>query len=221
MEQLNEIIELFRQVGGDFCVPEEELYNKILSIRGLIFDWDGVFHGGWKGEGQDGLFSEADSMGINMLRYGIWRQIGQLPFVAIISGENDKTALFFAKREHFNAVYTGIIDKKQALDRVCDEAGLNPQEVGCVFDDINDLCMVKHCGLKIQVRRPASPLFMNYTKSHQLCDYITGNTAEGNAVREFCELFLGVLGNFHEVIESRMLFDSDYQNYWKQRNEIK
>jgi len=94
-------------------------------------------------------------------------------------------------------------------------------EVGCVFDDINDLSMVKHCGLRVQVRRLASPLFMEYTKRRGLCDYITGNPPDGHAVREFCELFLGISGNFQEVIESRMAFDEDYQKYWKERNEVK
>jgi len=221
LERLNELCELFRKAGGEFCTPIEELSEKILRVRGIIFDWDGVFHGGWKGEGQSGLFSEADSMGINMLRYGIWRRIGKLPFMAIISGENDKTASYFAGREHFNAVYTGIADKKQALDRVCEAAVISPLEVGCVFDDINDLSMVKHCGLRVQVRRLASPLFMEYTKRRGLCDYITGNPPDGHAVREFCELFLGISGNFQEVIESRMAFDEDYQKYWKERNEVK
>lgn len=221
IKRLNELCELFRKVGGEFCVPIEELYEKVLRVRGIIFDWDGVFHAGRKGEDYSGVFSEADSMGINMLRYGIWRRIGKLPFMAIISGENDRTASFFAGREHFNVVYTGIADKKQALDRVCGEAGIGPLEVGCVFDDINDLSMVKHCGLRVQVRRQASPLFMEYTRRQGLCDYITGNSARGYAVREFCELFLGVLGNFQEVIESRMAFDEDYQKYWKKRNEVK
>ncbi|MCU0284924.1 MAG: phosphatase [Acidobacteria bacterium] len=219
--ELKDLSDLFRRVGGEFCVSEQELYEKVLRVRGIIFDWDGVFHGGWKGDGQSGLFCEVDSMGINMLRYGIWRRVGKLPFMAIISGENDKTALFFAQREHFDAIYTGVADKKQALDRVCEAAGISPLEVGCVFDDINDLSMAKHCGLRVQIRRPAGPLFMEYTKKHKLCDYITGNPAQAHAIREFCELFLGVLGNFQEVIESRTAFDENYQKYWKQRNEEK
>jgi 3-deoxy-D-manno-octulosonate 8-phosphate phosphatase (KDO 8-P phosphatase) len=220
-DRFEEHLELFRAVGGEFWTPAAELREKILRIRGIIFDWDGVFHIGQKGKGQCGVFSEADSMGTNMIRYCYWRKYHELPFMAIISGEKDETASTFAEREHFHVVYTGIADKKDALDHACAAAGIGPLQVACVFDDINDLSMVEHCGLKIQVRRAASPLFMEYTKQQGLCDYITGHPAQAHAVREFCELFLGLCGNYQEIIASRTAFDSNYQAYWKARNEIK
>jgi 3-deoxy-D-manno-octulosonate 8-phosphate phosphatase (KDO 8-P phosphatase) len=219
MSQLEKHIEIFAALGGTFCTPALELKEKTGAIHGFIFDWDGVFHSGQKGQSNSGVFSEADSMGINMLRYGYWRRYQRLLFIAIISGETDKTAIKFARREHFDAVYKGIRDKKNALEHACTAVQVEPSQMVCVFDDINDLSMVKPCGLRIQIQRTASPMFMQYTKENRLCDYITAHPARENAVRECCELLLALWGNYFETIESRVAFDADYQAYWKARNE--
>jgi 3-deoxy-D-manno-octulosonate 8-phosphate phosphatase (KDO 8-P phosphatase) len=216
---MTQIVEMFRKLGGKCSTPAKELQEKIRGVRGFIFDWDGVFHAGEKGESGSGVFSEADAMGTNMLRYGYWRRCGRLPFMAIISGERDRTALTFAKREHFDAVYKGIPDKKNALEHACAAVQVEPSQMVCIFDDINDLSMVKHCGLRIQIQRTASPMFMEYTEAKGLCDYITAHIAQENAVRECCELLLALWGNYFETIESRVAFDADYQAYWKARNE--
>lgn len=219
MNQLEKHIEIFAALGGTFCTPALELKEKAGTIHGFIFDWDGVFHPGEKGQNNSGVFSETDSMGINMLRYGYWRQHQRLPFIAIITGEKDKTAIKFAGREHFDGIYMGIKDKKNALDHACTKANVTPQQMVCVFDDIIDIPMAKACGLKIQIQRTANPMFMQYTKENKLCDYITAHTARENAVRECCELLLALWGNYFETIESRAAFDAYYLAYWKARNE--
>jgi len=219
MKDVEREMRWFTDMGGKFILPIEEMVKKAHLLRGFIFDWDGVFHAGQKGEREIGVFSEADSMGTNMLRYGYWRRYEQLPFMAIISGEQDKAALKLAQREHFNAIYTGIRDKKQALDRVCTETGMEPQQIACFFDDINDISMVKYCGLRFQIRRTASPLFISYSVQKGWCDYITAHPPAENAVRECCELLLGLWGNYLETIQSRAAYDNTYQAYWNARNE--
>lgn len=220
MNSFEKIVSMFELLGGTFCTPVEDLVKRMLRVRGFIFDWDGVFHSGRKGEGHYGFFSEADAMGLNMLRYGCWRRYRQLPFMAIISGQSDKTASLFAERERFDAVYTGVLSKKDALDHACTAAGIVSQQVACIFDDINDLAMARHCGLRVQVRRSASPLFMDFTARKGETDYITGHSSNEYAVREFSELFLGISGVFPEVVESRIAFDAEYQAYWKARSSI-
>ncbi len=212
-------IKIFESLGGAFCISAREIKEKAAGVRGLLFDWDGVFHSGQKGREETGTFSEADSMGINMLRYGYWRKHKHLPLIAIITGEADKTAIRFAGREHLDAIYTGVKDKKPALDHACAAAKITPSQAAFVFDDIIDLSMAKHCGMRIQIRRAASPLFMEYTKEKGLCDYITAHSARENGVRECCELMLALWENYVETIESRAAFDAEYQAYWKARNE--
>ena len=101
----------FRELGGTFLTDAAELSKRLEAVRALVFDWDGVFNLGAKGEGASSGFSEADSMGTNMLRYGLWRRDGALPITAIVTGVDNSTAESFAKREHFHAIYRGVANK--------------------------------------------------------------------------------------------------------------
>jgi 3-deoxy-D-manno-octulosonate 8-phosphate phosphatase (KDO 8-P phosphatase) len=162
-------------------------------------------------------FGEADSMGINMLRYGMWLENQHLPTVAVISGQDNHTAVQFALREHFHNVYLGISDKRLAVRHLCTVHKIKSSQIACVFDDINDLGMASICGLRCLVNRPASPLFTQYASASKLCDYITGGSPESHAVREVAELFLGLMGLFETVVESRVEGDQAYQDYFNQR----
>jgi 3-deoxy-D-manno-octulosonate 8-phosphate phosphatase (KDO 8-P phosphatase) len=219
-DRLASILAAFRDAGGRFIVPIEEIAQKIGDCRALIFDWDGVFNAGRKGQAATSDFSEADSMGTNMLRYGLWRKLGALPYTAIVSGEDNDTAIDFARREHFTEVYTGVRDKRLVTDHVCSREGLSPQQIACVFDDINDLPMAGMCGLRLMVRRNASPLLADYVARRSLCDYVSGAASGEYAVREICELLLGLLGNFDPVLDSRIAFDGEYQTYLQNRQSV-
>jgi 3-deoxy-D-manno-octulosonate 8-phosphate phosphatase (KDO 8-P phosphatase) len=53
-----------------------------------------------------------------------------------------------------------------------------------------------------------------------LCDYITAHPPERNAVREVCELLLGLLGSFDAVVASRVAWDDDYARYFAARQAV-
>jgi 3-deoxy-D-manno-octulosonate 8-phosphate phosphatase (KDO 8-P phosphatase) len=186
-------------------------------VRALVFDWDGVFHDGRKGSGGAGNFLEADSMGVNMLRYGLWRRDGGLPVAAIISGRDDPAAAEFAEREHLHAVYAGMEDKSVALRHLGAAHGFSPDETAVVFDDINDLGMARAASLRFLVRRAADPLFRRYVVKAGLCDYVTGQEAGRCAVREVAELLLGLMEAFEAVVRSRVDYDASYRDYLAQR----
>ena len=205
------------EAGGVFVTPAPVLAANLQRIRAVIFDWDGVFNSGAKGQGLSSTFSEADSMGSNMLRYALWRRSQELPVVAVVSGEDNGVALQFAKREHFQAVYTGVRDKRLVIEHLCSRHELQPDEIACIFDDINDLGMAAMCGLRYLVRRAASPLLTHYIADRELCDYISANGATQHAVRELCELSLGLLGMFDQIVDSRAAYDASYQHYFSER----
>ena len=215
------LVESFTAAGGKFVTPVEELTQKLDDCRAVVFDWDGVFNTGRKGSASSSGFSEADSMGTNMLRYGLWRRLKQLPYTAIISGENNESAIAFAKREHLTAVYTGIRKKQQVIAHICNEHALHPEQIACVFDDINDLPMAEICGFRCRVRREASPLFSEFVDRREFCDYVTGANSDSNAVREACELILGLMDLYSDVVESRVASDADYERYFKARQAAK
>ena len=99
----------FIDLGGEFVLPADRLARRMLDIRAVVFDWDGVFNDGSKGAGHTSTFSEADSMGTNLLRYGLQLHRGRMPIAAVISGENNPSAREFVLREHFDCLYTGEI----------------------------------------------------------------------------------------------------------------
>ena len=210
----------FAELGGIFLADVSDLCSRLASVRALVFDWDGVFNLGAKSQSAGSGFSEADSMGTNMLRYGLWRRDGSQPVAAIITGADNPTAESFAKREHFQAVFRGIANKRVAIDRLCDRHGLEPSEVACVFDDINDLGMAAECGARFLVRRAASPLLQDFVARNDICDYITAAEGDRFAVRECTELMLGLIGLFDDVVRSRSTHDEDYRKYFSVRQDL-
>ena len=210
----------FAELGGTFVARPGEFARSLEQVKGLIFDWDGVFNPGTKGHGAASSFSEADSMGTNMLRFGLWRRDNRLPATFIVTGESNPTAVEFAHREHFDAVYMGIRSKDQVVRHLLEARDLQPDQLACVFDDINDLAVAAECGLRVMVRRSASPLLREYVVDGDLCDYVTAHDAGDHAVREACELMLGLLGEFDNVVQSRTAVDEAYETYFELRQQV-
>lgn len=226
-----DILARFARAGGLFVGPDgnqadtgpniantgQQFLSRLQNIRALILDWDGVFSDGIKRADSGSHFGEADSMGLNLLRFAAYLRHGQLLPVAIITGENNPTAQDFAKRERLHAIYRGVADKAAAMEHFCQVHNLRSEQVGVVFDDANDLSMLPEAGLRLQVSRPAGVLFAEYTARHGLCDYQTANPGGQNAVREICELLMGLLGVFDEVMLARTTRNSRYLAYWEAR----
>ncbi len=210
----------FSAVGGTFAAPIDELAERANACRGIVFDWDGVFNAGTKDASGASPFSEADSMGINLLRYGWWRAHGRLPVIAVITGEENDAARRFATREHFDVIYSGIKNKIAALEHLCRQHGVRADQLVAVFDDVNDLGMAARAGIRVLVRRDASPLLRNYVLRRRLADYLTGARPDGHAVREAAELLLGLTGAFDEVVQRRSSWDADYVRYFEARQAV-
>ena len=210
----------FSELGGTFLTDADALAERLEAVHALVFDWDGVFNTGAKGQGTNSGFSEADSMGTNMLRYGLWRRDGDLPITAIITGENNPTAESFATREHFHALYPGVANKAEVIGQLCATYRIEQAQIACVFDDINDLGMAAECGARFLVRRNSSPLLQDFVSRNQYCDYITAAEAGGYAVREIAELILGMMGVFDAVVSSRTGHDADYKEYFSTRQAV-
>jgi 3-deoxy-D-manno-octulosonate 8-phosphate phosphatase (KDO 8-P phosphatase) len=213
-------LQVFEKLGGTFVTPIHTLVERARTIRGLVADWDGVFNQGAKGEGASSTYSEPDSMGTNLLRYALWRKHGELPIAALITGADNPSARTFAVREHFHAIYFGSRNKTAAIEALCRTHGCSSDRLVCMFDDVNDLGMAFACGIRVYVQRTASPLLREYVVRQGLCDYVTAHSAERHAVREVCELLLGLLGAFDAVVASRVAWDRDYAAYFAARQAV-
>jgi 3-deoxy-D-manno-octulosonate 8-phosphate phosphatase (KDO 8-P phosphatase) len=209
---------LFTEMGGEFTTSPILLSERLKKIKVLLFDWDGVWHDGRK-TGNVSSFSEVDSMGLNLLRFGYYLQHGTLPLTFIITGENNVTAFDFAKREHIDAVFFQAKNKIEFFDFILEKWAIKPDEVLFAFDDVLDLAVAEKCGARFLISRSGSPLLHNLIRKHMWCDYKTASDGGANGVRELCELTLGLLGKFNEAVKHRMTFSETYMHYWNVRNQ--
>jgi len=205
---------------GEFVSSPTTVKQKLKQIKAFVFDWDGVFNDGRKNlEGHSG-FSEPDSMGVNLMRFSYFLTHKQLPATALITGENNKLAFLFAKRESFNNVYYKAASKEKALMHFCNEHKISPADVLFVFDDVLDFSVAKLCGVRFMIGRPANPLLAEFAAEHRLVDYITRYNGNNYGVREVSELVMGMGNNFDVAVEHRMKFSEAYKDYLALRNRV-
>ena len=204
--------DIFKSNGGEFITPSIELKDKLHHIKALLFDWDGVFNSGEKGE-IPSSFNEVDSMGINMLRFGYYMLLGHIPYTAIVTGETNQTAFKWAKRERLDNVLFQVKHKADLLAELKSEQNIEPDQVLFVYDDILDLSLAKEVGARFLINRKSNPLFNAYCIKNNLCDYITYSSGNENAIREISEVILDALGKFDATIEERILFDGVYKQF--------
>jgi 3-deoxy-D-manno-octulosonate 8-phosphate phosphatase (KDO 8-P phosphatase) len=211
---MNNIQEIFR---GQFLLEPVQIQEKLSNIKAIIADWDGVFNKGVKSRQTPSHYSEIDSMGTNLVRYSFWLKQGQvLPFV-IITGADNPVAIELTKREKFTQMYSHILHKEEAMWHFCEKNNLAPENIAFIFDDANDLNVAKQCGLRFAVKRLVTPLFTEFVKENNLADYVTEAEGGKNAVREITELLMYLQGNYKQVLEDRMQFNTAYREYWTAR----
>ena len=210
----------FSKLGTRFLRPPDHLQRTLGGIRGLLFDCDGVFNDGWKDADGGSPFSEVDSMGVNLLRFGMWLANKQLPVCAVITGQHNPQAQRFAEREHLHAIYMGFTHKMDALERFRSDHGCDDKQVAFFFDDVLDLPLARRCGMRILVHQPASPLFENFVSARLDADLLTHLNGGRHGLREACELLLGLMGRYEEVVEHRLRYSDMYKAYLADRNAV-
>jgi len=208
---------VFSEAGGEFITPASQIAEKLKNIKVYLFDWDGVFNAGVKGEGTHSAYAEPDSMGTNLLRFGHWLKSDELPLFGIITGQNNKSAFELSRREHFQFVYYSLPNKIEAVNHIESIYEITRDRIAFVFDDALDLSIAAACGLRFLVRRTASPLFERYVRENHLCDYICAHVGDEYAVREVCELILGLAGVYSEALDERIKFSDKYSTYLSKR----
>ncbi|MDX5326394.1 MAG: phosphatase [Bacteroidota bacterium] len=215
--RLFDIVEHYERQGGAFWASLSVLQERLETIDTLIFDWDGVFHDGRKNDQGGSSFSEVDSMGVNMLRFGLFLRQGIMPRCIILTGEDNSTARYFAQREKFDAVVFSAKDKKRAFEQLNEYLPLKGERSLFFFDDILDLGLAADVSLRILIRHSGSPGMTHFIKENDLADYRSGNDANGHGVREATEMLLNCMDKFTETIEKRSSFHADYALYWEKR----
>ncbi len=216
-----EALKHFKERGGSFLKAPDVLRRQVGGIKAVLFDWDGVFNEGFKDLEGGSPFSEVDSMGINMLRFGLWSAHRRNPPAAIITGQRNPYAVRFGEREHLHQVYMGFANKPEAFKEFLRIHGLQAREVAFFFDDILDLPIAKQCGFRVLIGHTASPMMELYARTNGDADYVTGSSGGAHGLREACELMLVLLGRWNDVVDQRQAYSETYQRYLKERDSVR
>ena len=96
-----------------------------------------------------------------------------------------------------------------------------PQQVIYVFDDVLDLPVAETVGVRLFIPRKSNPLLNKYVLDNNLADYCTGASSGQYAVREACELLMGLLNVYDEALDERIQFSDRYKAYLNDRNAVK
>jgi 3-deoxy-D-manno-octulosonate 8-phosphate phosphatase (KDO 8-P phosphatase) len=211
---------LYTNPGGTFVVPSRVVAFKAQALQALLFDWDGVFHTGAKDAAGGSTFSEVDSMGVNMLRFGCFLRTGKIPFTAIFTGEQNPTAQAFAQREHFDAVVVQAKDKRATFEHLAPRYQLDAAQSAFFFDDILDFGLAAIVGVRVYLQRSANPALNQMVAQKQWADYITAHPGGAHGLREATEMLLSCMEVFEETVEKRMHMHPEYVRYINLRNTL-
>ena len=149
-------------------------------IRLAVFDVDGVMTDGRLYYSENGVESKAfntrDGLGLKALMHHDIQ-------VAIITARQSGIVSRRASELGIAHLMQGREDKRQALDELLTELGLEAEQAAYTGDDLVDWPAMSRCGLK------CVPADANHWLIEQ-ADHVTTNGGGRGAVREVCELIL-------------------------------
>ncbi len=154
--------------------------NKLSKIKMFLTDSDGCLTDGgmYYSENGDELkkFNTLDGKGLALLREkGI--------ICGIITGENVNMVKNRAKKLNLDILKMGITDKMQQIRLLCEEYGIEMENIAYVGDDIADKEVILNVGFGCSV-----PNGMEEVK--KVADYVTKVSGGKGAIREVAEIIL-------------------------------
>jgi 3-deoxy-D-manno-octulosonate 8-phosphate phosphatase (KDO 8-P phosphatase) len=168
---------------------EEKLRSRILPVRLMIFDVDGVLTDGRIIYHDDGseikAFDVQDGHGIKLLQRGGIE-------VALITGRSCQAVEHRAHGLGIKRVYQGVREKLEAYKEILEETGLKHEGIGFMGDDLIDIPLLRRVGFAVTVSNAVSHVI-------PYAHYVTRARGGHGACREVCELLLQVQGLWDEV----------------------
>lgn len=156
--------------------------DKLGDIRLVAFDVDGVFTDGRFYLADDGTETKAFH---TQDGYGVRRLLMSGVEVAVISGRKSGAVERRMTELHVPHVVLGCKDKVAAMDELAAKLGLDVSACAYVGDDLPDLPLLEYVGFSIAVANAVPAL-------QERCDYVTSKPGGFGAVREVCDLVIGM-----------------------------
>jgi len=168
------------------------LKQKASKIQWLFTDVDGTLTDGGVYYSPDGellkQFSLRDGTGFFLLREAGIK-------TGIVTGENSPIVAQRAKKLKVDKYLYGSNKKVEVMQQFLDENGLSFENIAYIGDDLNDVKLLKVCGLSFAVRDADK-----HTKD--VADVICEHNGGQGAFREAVEILLNLRGvKFEEIIE--------------------
>jgi YrbI family 3-deoxy-D-manno-octulosonate 8-phosphate phosphatase len=159
---------------------QHSLASRCQQIELLVVDVDGVLTDGGIIYGDSGIevkaFHVRDGAGLKL-----WQAAGKQ--AALISGRASRVVEVRAAEVGIGMVFQGIGEKLLAYRQVLAAAGMRPEQVCFIGDDLPDLPVLGNCGLAVAVADACSDV-------RAVAHYITRTPGGRGAVREVIELIL-------------------------------
>jgi 3-deoxy-D-manno-octulosonate 8-phosphate phosphatase (KDO 8-P phosphatase) len=157
------------------------MLNKEIKLPKLVItDIDGVWTDGGMYYDQTGnewkKFNTSDSAGVLFLR------LLEIP-LAIITGEDTEIVRRRADKLKIEHVYLGVKDKVEVAENLCQQLGIQLNEVAYIGDDINDIKLLNKVGLSSCPKN--APIYIK-----EIVDLSLDVNGGDGAFREFVEKIL-------------------------------
>lgn len=159
-----------------------QLEDRIKKIRLIALDSDGVLTDSGIYINSEGFefrkFNIKDGLGIKLL-------IESGFIVAVISSSSSEAVFHRANTLGIDNIFIGVQDKLFTLQQLCSKLSINLVEVAYIGDDLPDIPVLESVGFSCC---PNDAIEIIKGKVH----YISGKNGGQGAVRDICDLILGV-----------------------------
>lgn len=169
-----------------------EVIDKAKGVKALIFDVDGVLTDGKIIYDNNGVETKAFNVKDGQIIKHL-KEAGII--VGAITGRSSDIVKKRCKELKLDFYYQGIHDKPKIFKEVCEQYGLQKNQVAYIGDDIIDLGILTQCGLAIA---PADA--MSYVQEH--VDLVSDKNGGEGVVREVGDLILSSQDLLDEILNS-------------------
>jgi 3-deoxy-D-manno-octulosonate 8-phosphate phosphatase (KDO 8-P phosphatase) len=167
------------------------LRDRCLAIELLLLDVDGVLTAGGIHYTDDGVevkaFHVRDGSGLKL-----WHLAAKKS--AVLSGRTSRAVEVRAAELGVGQVVQGAADKLPAFRQILATAGVRPEQVCAIGDDLPDLPLLRRAGLAVAVADACA-------EARMAAHYVTTKPGGHGAVREVIELLLRCQGRWQPLLD--------------------